>query len=127
MLGQSKIAVILGLVALAFLPIRMAHAHLHLRLDGQERPVSMHFEDVPTHHGAVSVPSGHNDFDVDVPTSVSIKKANSTDELSPAILGAYIVAVLLPEYAAVVPSAEVADPAPVVVFDLRPPTRGPPA
>ena len=126
MLVQSKIALVLWLVALALLPVRMASAHLHLCLDGQERPISVHVQDVPTHHGVAGAAGGHNDIDVDVSTSVSTKKASNTDELSPAILGAYVIAVVLTDYAPVAPRIEVVTAALVPVFELRPPPRGPP-
>ena len=127
MLGQSKIAVVLWLVALALLPIRMANAHLHLCLDGQERPLAVHLLDVPTHHGAVSASSGHNDIDVDVSqTPVSAKKVSNADDLSPAILGAYFIALVFPEPPKRAPRIELATPVVAFDFDLRPPTRGPP-
>ena len=127
MFPQSKIAFALWLVAIALLPIRMANAHLHLCLDGQERPVTFHVQDVPTHHGAAGAPSGHNDVDLDVPPSVSAKKVSNADELSPAILGAYVLSLLLPEYPHFAPQVWLLAPPSTPQLDLRPPTRGPPA
>ena len=127
MLGQSKIAVILWVLAIALLPIRMANAHLHLCLDGKERPVAVHLQDVPTHYGIANTSSGHNDLDVDVSQmSVSAKKATNTDELSPAILSAYVIALVFPEPPHRTPRIELATPVVAFDFDLRPPTRGPP-
>ena len=127
MFHESRIAFVLCLVAVALLPIRMANAHLHLCLDGQERPVTFHVQDVPTHHGTAGASSGHNDVDVDIASSISAKKVSTADELSPAILGAYVLALLLPEYPRAAPQDGSLTPALTPRFDLRPPTRGPPA
>lgn len=49
MFGRYNFA--LWVLAIAMLPVRIVNAHIHLCLDGQEPPTSVHFQDVPTHHG----------------------------------------------------------------------------
>ena len=119
---------LLWVLAIVLLPIRMANAHLHMCLDGQERAVSVHIDDVPTHHGALDEGNGHNDLDLDldVSPSLSVTKADSADTFSPIILGTYVLAVLLPEQRHSAPEAILLDRVQLPTLDLRPPPRGPP-
>lgn len=127
MFHGSKIAMLLWLLAVALLPVRMANAHLHLCLDGQAPPVSVHVQDLAMHDGDSADEDGHTDRDLDVSQSVTLAKATNLDDFSPAILGAYVLAILLPAQIHVAPRGVLLTPDLTPAFDLRPPPRGPPA
>lgn len=105
----------------------MADAHLHLCLDGTEQPVTLHVADVPTHHGEQNGITGHQDQDLDFSSPLLIKKGGgSLDDATIAVLGAYVLAFVLPAIETVTPEFDFSTAALVSVFDLRPPLRGPP-
>src|SRR5262245_16978258 len=138
MLRQSTFAALLWLLAIALLPVRMAHAHLHMCLDGKDKPVAVHVGDVPTHHGSAAASSGHDDaghndaghndaghnnVDVDVSASAIAKKAGPIDEVTLDLLGAYVLALLLPaRQPALLPTAPLTSEL-TACFELRPPSR----
>lgn len=131
MLRHSTFAALLWLLAIALLPVRLAQAHLHMCLDGQDAPVAVHV-DIPTHHGAADhddehTGGGHNDVDVDVSTSATVKKAGTFEDLSLDILGVYVLALVLPEHQAVLPPSAYRSVPTTVRFELLPPSRGPPS
>lgn len=128
MFRHSAFAIVLWVLAVALLPVRMANAHLHLCLDGQERPVSLHVQDVATHSGAeATTEQGHNDRDVDVSASLlTVKLSGGADDAPFAFLHLYVLTALLPlehpTFSLVdLPGAELTS-----VVTLRPPVRGPP-
>ncbi|HEU4602332.1 MAG TPA: hypothetical protein VFS24_10205 [Steroidobacteraceae bacterium] len=123
---RSRIGLILWVLAVALLPVRMANAHLHLCLDGQEAPISVHVEDVPGHQDDADFKAGHHDHDVDVSGSMTVTKSASFALDNP-IISAYVLAIVLPVEAPRVFSADVAEIHFSVPFTLRPPSRGPPA
>lgn len=125
MFRHSKFAVLLWLLAIALLPVRSANAHLHLCFDGREQPVSLHVEDVAAHHGENA--DGHQDRDVRLSDSMSTHKVGAVEDGPLAILGVVVFALLLPEPTVTLPQRTVLVPTLRTVFDLRPPTRGPPA
>lgn len=127
MFHGSKFAMLLWLLAVALLPVRMANAHLHLCLDGQAPPVSVHVEDLATHDGNPVSEDGHTDRDLDVSQSLAFAKATNLNDFSPAILGAYVLAILAPAQIHVAPRSVLLSPDLTPAFDLRPPPRGPPA
>lgn len=128
MFRGSKFALLLWLLAIVLLPVRMANAHLHLCLDGQEPPVSVHVQDTPMHDGVADVhDDGHTDRDLDVSKSLTVAKASNLDDVSPALLNVYVLAIVLPAQSHVVPRSVLLTPDLEPAFDLRPPPRGPPA
>lgn len=124
MSGRSKFAVLIWLLAIALLPVRMASAHLHMCLDGQEPPVSVHVQDIATHDGSEDT-AGHNDRDVQL-SVLSITKASGLDKAPLPLLDACVLAILLPAPRSITPPVSVLIPDPTPAFDLRPPSRGPP-
>ena len=128
MFRHSAFATLLWVLAVALLPVRMANAHLHLCLDGQEQPVSLHVQDVATHSGTeATTDQGHNDRDVDVSASMLTAKLSAgMDDAPSALLHLYVLTALLPverlTFSLIdLPSAELTS-----VVTLRPPVRGPP-
>ena len=127
MFRHSTFATVLWVLAVALLPVRMANAHLHLCLDGQERPVSLHVQDIATHSGAEpTTDQGHNDRDVDVSASLLTVKLSGGMDDAPLVIHLYVLTPLLPverpTFSLIdLPSAELTS-----VVTLRPPVRGPP-
>jgi hypothetical protein len=127
MLRHSTFAAVLWVIAVAMLPVRMANAHLHFCLDGQTQPVSLHVQDLPTHHGSDHEDDGHNDRDVDFSASaLAAKHSGSSDDHAFDLLSAYVVAFLLPLPSGVAPVAPEQVSYLSSPVDLRPPVRGPP-
>lgn len=127
MFRHSTFAMLLWVLAVALLPIRAVNAHLHLCLDGQEQPVSLHVQDAPTHHGQAEGKEGHQDRDVEYSDSASTSKSASLKDVGQLLMTAYVIAVLLPTNVATVPDVQDGVATLPSMFDLRPPTRGPPA
>ena len=125
MLRSSPFAKILWLLAIALLLIRVGEAHLHLCFDGSDRLVAFHVKDSPNHAGGKEISSSHNDLDLAVSASASIKKL-ALDELPPIALALFLVTLLVP---LVHGSSR---PTPSVTLAIssahcrRPPPRGPP-
>ncbi|MBB6094969.1 hypothetical protein HNQ60_003856 [Povalibacter uvarum] len=125
MFRRSKFAALIWLLAIALLPVRMANAHLHMCLDGQEPRAALHVTDVPMHDGTEDE-SGHNDRDVKLSAALSITKANTLDDTPLPLLETYVLAIVLPVERSVAPPVFVQIPDLTPAFDLRPPSRGPP-
>ena len=116
----------LWLVLVAFLATRLGDAHLHLCLDGQEPPASIHMADGSVHDDAHHVDSVHNDRDVQVFDTALVKKAGGSGDLLAAVFIATLLLLLLPPAQSF--SRRAID-VPIVLrssFALRPPLRGPP-
>ena len=128
MLRKSTFAAILWLLAIALLPVRMANAHLHLCLDGQQQAVSLHLQEKAGEAGDEHHSEGHVDRDVDLSSvnSSIAKLPGSIDDIPLAVINVYLLASLLPvqEHLAPRPARLVSESADV--FSLRPPVRGPP-
>lgn len=114
------------LVLIAFLATRLVDVHLHLCLDGQEPPASVHVYDGSIHddeHHADA--SSHADRDVEVLDAVLLKKAaDPFDALIPLVFAGLLLLLLSPGGCRLLPVAS-----PVVfrsLLLLRPPLRGPP-
>lgn len=127
MLRGSSFALLLWMLAIALVPLRMANAHLHFCLDGQQAPVSLHVQDRPGHDHAAEQLAGHTDVDVDFPVANTIAKLPSGGDDLPVFLPLYVLAILLPaqRHEAPRPTVTVVDVG--AVAKLRPPVRGPPA
>src|SRR5262249_30863739 len=126
MFGRSEFATFLWLVAIALLPVRVVDAHWHMCLEGQQTVVAFHVNDVPSHEGEDLHGSGHNDTDVEASDAAALNKIADLHGggFLPSI---YVLAILLR-----VPLSEAPRAAPPILdvdspFDLRPPSRGPPA
>ncbi|HWK51234.1 MAG TPA: hypothetical protein VNR40_15175 [Steroidobacter sp.] len=128
MLRKSTFAAVLWLLAIALLPLRVANAHLHLCLDGQQQPVSLHVQETAGEASDEHTSEGHFDRDVDLAAANSAiaKLSGSVDDVSLAVINVYVLASLLPvqEHVAPRPVRLVSESADV--FTFRPPVRGPP-
>lgn len=123
---RNKWSIALWVAAIALLPLRVANAHLHLCLDGNQTPVSVHVEDVPTHFSEAQSADGHDDRDVQVPAAQAVVKADTLDQLTLACLAQSSLAYDLPARVQHVGIGESASPIVLAPSDLRPPPRGPP-
>jgi hypothetical protein len=109
----------------AVLMTRLSGIHLHLCLDGQEAPASIHVVDDPAHNDAHHVEQHHTDKDVEVFDAVLTKSKGSMD--LPILFGACLLLLLLMR-----PTGRQWPPDafyrvfPLQAFALRPPSRGPP-
>ena len=123
MLGQRWPSV-LAITAVLFAGLTNAHAHVHLCLDGQEPPASVHVVDNSNHlHEHFGSTQGHDDLDLDVPNEALAKtlKYDSPAIIATAIWTPVVATATLPP-----PVARSApDPKPPPYFS-RPPPRGPP-
>ncbi|HKS56568.1 MAG TPA: hypothetical protein VJS12_14845 [Steroidobacteraceae bacterium] len=122
---RSRPFVYLWLLSIALLAARVTDAHVHLCLDGGGRPVSVHVKDAPTHYGQ-DASTGHNDRDVDLSSPLVVKKSDSLDNEAIAVVGVYVLALILPTIDSDEPARVFESPALPSVFDLKPPLRGPP-
>jgi hypothetical protein len=127
MIARWKFAMWLWVLAVALLPLRMANAHLHLCLDGQDAPIAVHVEDLPADHDDPHAANGHHDHDVDVSGSVTAIKASNLIALDYAVIDAYVFAILLPAQPDSVQVTSFVAPDLPSVFLLYPPSHGPPA
>lgn len=84
---------LLWVVVIAMLAARMTGAHVHVCVDGQEPPVTLHVEDLAGQHSAQHSGQPHNDIDVSVVTEASLKKAD--DAGGPDVLPLVAAVVLL--------------------------------
>lgn len=126
MLRRSKIALLLIALAAVVVPVRTTLTHLHLCFDGQAPAVSLHVQEPATHHELDGSADGHNDLDVALSEAMPAKKPVASPDLSPTILGAWLLTALLPQQPYSGPRIDFVSASPRPVFDLRPPSRGPP-
>lgn len=111
--------------ALLLFAVRSADAHVHLCLDGQEPPASVHVADGGVHHGGSGELQAHNDRDVKYALEGVFKKGESGDDLL--LLSAiWSLAGLLAPSTAEPPQYTASLPAFATRSHLRPPLRGPP-
>lgn len=128
MFRGSTFAALVWMLAIAVLPIRMANAHLHVCMDGQETPVSLRVQALATHAGAVHEEEGRDDRDVDFSASVlTAKLSGGVDDVSLALVHVYVLAFLLPIERIVFSSIDPPNHDLSFVVTFRPPVRGPPA
>jgi hypothetical protein len=115
---------VLAISAVLFAALANAHAHVHLCLDGQEPPASVHVVDSSNHmHEHLGGTKGHDDLDLDVPNQ-ALAKTLKYD--SPAIVAA-MSWTLPPHETTFAPPAPGRSPAPKPPpYFSRPPPRGPP-
>jgi hypothetical protein len=124
---RRKWSLFLWVLAVASLPLRVADAHLHLCLDGQESAISVHTDDAPTHFDTEDSAPGHDDRDVEIPSATAVWKLDAGAHLA---LACVFTSVLGVELSAATVGVPAAAPPPAAVsraFDLQPPVRGPPA
>jgi len=127
MFRRRKWSLFLWVLAVASLPLRVADAHLHLCLDGQESAISVHTDDAPSHFDPESSAPGHDDRDVEIPSTTAVWKHDAGAQLALACVFSGVLGIALPEGAAVPPVAAPPPAAFPSVFVLHPPVRGPPA
>lgn len=111
--------------ALLLITVRSADAHVHVCLDGQEVPASLHVADGGVHHASVNAQQGHQDKDVKYGIDGTFQKSDTADVWLAAIVGSLVAS--LPAPTADLPQyGQAAPPPPSEPFHLRPPLRGPP-
>ena len=123
MLGQRWPAV-LAISAVLFAGLTNAHAHVHLCLDGQEPPASVHVVDSSNHlNEHFGSTHGHDDLDLDVPNEALAKtlKYDSPAIVAPTVWTPVVATPRLGPRG----RRRAPDPKPPPYFS-RPPPRGPP-
>ena len=126
MLRRSKIALLLIALAAVVVPVRAAFAHLHLCFDGQAPAVSLHVQQLATHHEFELSANGHNDVDLALSEAMPAKKPVASPDVSPAIPGTWLLTALSSPLVHSAPRTDYVSASPRAVFALRPPSRGPP-
>jgi hypothetical protein len=111
------------IVLLTFAGARLVDAHLHLCLDGQEAPVTVHTADGSVHNDSHHVEQDHDDRDVDVLDAIFVKKAGS--DVEPFVIVIAAVTALEPQRFASI-TVPPHPPPYRPLLHLRPPLRGPP-
>jgi hypothetical protein len=71
---------LVALIGISMLTVRVADAHVHLCLDGQEAPAAVHLGDGKVHDQHADDPTTHQDLDVD-PDNAWGKTAKSDGKL----------------------------------------------
>ena len=122
-LHPSLVRRVVLLVLLALIGVRTSDAHLHMCLDGQEAPVTVHVADASLHHDADHEGQEHDDRDVD-PVDAALLKAEADVDLLVYAVTSFVIA--FSPLAVHEPSAELALPNLTSPLYLRPPSRGPP-
>lgn len=119
-LWVNRIAVV---VLLAFIGVRLGDAHLHVCLDGQEAPVTIHTSDGSIHHDTYHDDEQHQDLDIQSLDTALLKAGLDTDAFVLAIAFALVDLIQQPvltiREALTLPSLK-------PLAHLRPPLRGPP-
>lgn len=119
--------VLLFLACACLILARVNGTHLHLCFDGSEPRSSIHLAsdaEADLHLGAHSP---HEDLDVSVVGNVLVKQDAAGIDLLPVLVAALVLLLLIQTTAVRVPLARYAPRAPTSLFELRPPSRGPPA
>lgn len=119
-------SLLMVLLCIAILVVRVGGAHLHLCLDGQEAPASVHLADDGLHHDAAdATDAGHHDVDLDLGNEDLLAKLTKID--LPGIALLVVVFLLLSAFHRT--RADFPDPLLCGAgrrVHLRPPLRGPP-
>lgn len=120
--------VILPLVCAALLFGRVAGAHLHMCLDGQEPSASVHHEnDAGAHHENDGEEAGtHSDVDLSLIGELLIKAGKTGFDLPVAVLSGLLILILLPPALRLAVEKRAVPVHRPSLFPLRPPLRGPP-
>ena len=111
-------------LALALFGVRLADAHVHVCLDGQEPRASLHVADDGVHHTGAATLQSHNDRDLKVGEAGAVKKGDSTDLLILASASSLVDQIAF--VTADAPQSTAVTPALPNRSHLRPPLRGPP-
>ena len=111
-------------LALALFGVRLADAHVHVCLDGQEPRASLHVADDGVHHAGAATLQSHNDRDLKVSEAGAVKKGDSTDLLI--LAAAWSLVDQIAFVTADAPQSAAVTPALPTRSHLRPPLRGPP-
>lgn len=127
MLRRTTFALFLLVLATALMPVRVGMTYVHLCMDGQEPALSLHVQELPTHHDLDVSADGHNDLDLDASDLLPARQSDDVADLGPTELVASVVVPLQRARRIEAPAADVAIPPGLTAFDLRPPSRGPPA
>lgn len=120
-------SVCVTLICLAIFAMPANGAHLHLCLDGNEPPSSLHLTVDADHHNEPGAQATHNDLDVSLRAEATVKKNRSLLGLPPLIAASFILFSMpaAGSIAAPVPREAINEPAPVRF--VLPPLRAPPA
>lgn len=114
---------LLTLLCVLLLVVRFAGMHLHLCLDGQSPPVSIHWVDVDPDRAGLQVP--HHDYDESI-SAVAASKVSTFGQDGPVLLIAAVLLLALPRLIRIPPPSYAAVYPPLAPSLLRPPVRGPP-
>ena len=115
---------VLTAFAVLFAGLTNAHAHVHLCLDGQEPPASVHLVHGSNHlHDHFAQTGDHDDFNLDVPNH-ALAKTFTYDLPAIVPLAGWALSLCSPTTAAPVAESDL-DPHPTPLF-WRPPLRAPP-
>lgn len=111
-------------LTLALFAVRSADAHVHMCLDGQEPPASVHVADGGVHHNDATASPTHNDQDVKVVSDAGVKKGESADLW--VLSTAWSLVDQLAYFTAEPPQCTAVAVNLSIRSHLRPPLRGPP-
>jgi hypothetical protein len=123
-LSASLIQRVALIVLLAFSVTRLVDAHLHVCLDGQEAPLTVHTADGSVHNDAHHQEQQHDDRDVEYLEAIFVKKAGPDVQLFITVISFVAVALAPSRFT----RNSLPPPLPPFqsFFQLRPPLRGPP-
>lgn len=126
MIRRTPLTMLVWLLAIAMLPVRIANAHLHMCLDGQEAPIALHVQDEAGHHDDEH-DTGHEDRDIRVSGPALVAKSGVVDKVTPHLAPvAALESILLPAPGRVDAPIRGFCALSPAIFDLRPPSRAPP-
>lgn len=116
----------LALIAIAIVAAPANGAHLHLCLDGNEPPATVHLADDGSHHDDGQMQATHHDFDVSLRAEALGKKRTGTLDLPTVVVAAFVLFASRSTPAVTVPvnADSLSEPAPVLT--VLPPLRAPP-
>lgn len=117
---------LVAMLCIMLLSARVDGAHLHLCLDGQESPVSVHLVDDGLDHHAPSVSAPHHDQDISLFTDAIAKSTKLKVDLPPMLLAVLLSLLLLVSYTRAPLLRRRVKLTTTAVTDLLPPLRGPP-
>jgi hypothetical protein len=123
-LSASLIRRVALIVLLTFASARLVDAHLHVCLDGQEPPVTVHTADGSVHNDLHHQDQDHDDRDIDVLDTIFVKKAGP--DVQPFVTVIAFVAIALEPLRFASNATPLVLPPYRPLFHLRPPLRGPP-
>lgn len=117
---------LVAMLCIMLLSARVGGAHLHLCLDGQESPVSVHAVDDGLDHHQPSASAPHHDQDISLAADALAKSTKLKVELPPMLLAVLLSLLLLVSHTVAPILRRRFKLTTTAVTDLLPPLRGPP-